>query len=310
MPASGYGAPGQLQVGASVTVEVPATSANLGPGFDSFGLALDWQDAVRLEVTERGFSADVAGQGADEVPRDERHLVIASALRAFQVLGVTVPGLHLSCRNSIPHGRGLGSSSAAIVSGLVAALALAGRGLDRGWLLQLADEIEGHPDNVAAAIYGGFVVAYPAEGGIQVAEGTVLDGIEMLVLVPDTPVPTMAARGLLPAQVSHQDASANAGRAALLVQALAGNPELLFAATEDRLHQSYRASAMPESYELLTSLRNKGFAAVISGAGPSVLVFGLPAELHRAAALAPPAFVARQLGVGAGARVVGAWPPG
>ncbi len=268
-----------LRPGSSVTVEVPATSANLGPGFDCFGLAFDWRERIKLAVVEQGFHLDVTGEGADEIPRDESHLIIRSALTGLADLGFAAPGLRLQCRNTIPHGRGLGSSSAAIVAGLAAASALAGRALDLGWLLQHANAIEGHPDNVAAAIHGGFVLAYEGRNGVAVAEGRVDPSVSGVVYVADTPVPTQSARGLLPEMVPHDEAAANAGRAAVLVHALAYDPSLLFDGTRDWLHQGYRSTAMPRSYELVKSLRSKGFAAVISGAGPSVAVLGPTAQL-------------------------------
>lgn len=273
-----------LSPGDAVIVEVPATSANLGPGFDCFGLALAWPESVRLEVIDSGYQIDVSGEGADAIPRDETHLIIRSALTGLADLGIAVSGLKLSCRNTIPHGRGLGSSSAAIVAGLLAARTLAGLEPDPHWTLQHASAIEGHPDNVAAAIHGGFVLAYDGGDGIAVAQGAVHADLGALLFVPDTPVATRAARGLLPESVPHVDAAANSGRAALLVHALASDPDLLHDATRDWLHQEYRAAAMPRSFELLISLRGKGFGAVISGAGPTVLVLARTAEVEALAA--------------------------
>jgi homoserine kinase len=293
----------QLEPGRHVIVEVPATGANLGPGFDCFGLALDWYERVRLEVLAAGYHIDVSGEAADELPRDESHLIIRSALLGLADLGVHAPGLGLSCHNTIPHGRGLGSSSAAIVAGLVAATSLAGGAPDRQWLLGHANAIEGHPDNVAAAIFGGFVLAYESDG-IRVAQAQVEGEVEAAVFIPDTPVATSAARDLLPQTVPYADAAANAGRAGLLVHALTANPDLLLDATRDWLHQSYREPAMPRSYELLKTLRSKGFAAVISGAGPAVLVLGRSAELDPLASVDAPGFQRRRLGIGVAARVV------
>ena len=212
-------------------------------------------------------------------------------------------GLRLSCHNTIPHGRGLGSSSAAIVSGLIAAAGLAGQPPDPDWLLQHATAIEGHPDNVAAAIYGGFVLAYESRGTVSVARGRIDPSIGAAAFIPQHSIETKAARGLLPETVPHVDAAANSGRAALLVHALAGDPERLYDATRDWLHQGYRESAMPRSYELVKSLRGQGFAAVISGAGPSVLVLGRHEDLvvlddQRAAG-----FALRRSGIGAAAAV-------
>jgi homoserine kinase len=270
-----------LSAGRSVAVEVPATSANLGPGFDCFGLALDWRERVNLAVIEQGFQIDVSGEGAAELPRDESHLIIRSALVGLADLGVRAPGLWLSCRNTIPHARGLGSSSAAIVAGLMAAAGLTQIQVTSDWLLRHANAIEGHPDNVAAAIHGGFVMAYQGRTGVTVARGSIDTSIGAALFIPEASVATQAARALLPEAVPHVDAAANSGRAALLVHALASEPELLFEATCDWLHQGYREPSMPRSHELMKSLRGQGLAAMISGAGPTVLVLGRWPELAR-----------------------------
>lgn len=288
-------------IGRSVTVSAPATSANLGPGFDHLGLAFDLRQAATLRVTATESAAEVTGEGADAVPRDGSHLIIRAAMAALDDLGATVPGLALTADNVIPHGRGLGSSAAAIVGGIVAAAALAGVALEPDWALRRAAQLEGHADNVAAALHGGLVIAFPQHDRVGVATVAVHPELAAVCYLPDTPVATAEARGLLPATVPHGDAAANAGRAALLVEAVSRTPELLLDATVDRLHQHYRQAAMPESYELLESLRDKGFAAVISGAGPSVLVLG------RASGLASlpdrPGFRRRSLRIGPGARV-------
>jgi homoserine kinase len=256
------------------TVSVPASSANLGPGFDALGLALDLHDRLTGEITSGGLEVVVEGEGADDVSRDERHLVVRAMRAAFDALGEEPAGLRLTCENAIPHARGLGSSSAANVGGVVLARALVERGaerLDDAAALQLAHDLEDHPDNVAAALLGGLTIAW-LDGGRAVAHR--LDAsVPVTVLVPPEPVSTEAARGLLPADVPHADAAANAGRAALLVAALTGAPEHLLAATDDRLHQSFRASAMPDSYSLVRALRARNVPAVISGAGPTVLAF-------------------------------------
>jgi homoserine kinase len=268
-----------VDTGRSVTVEVPATSANLGPGFDCFGLALDWRERVNLAVIENGYQIEVSGEGATELPRDETHLIIRATLVGLADLGIRAPGLWLGCRNTIPHARGLGSSSAAIVAGLVAAAGLAGTDAEPTWLLSHANAIEGHPDNVAAAIYGGFVLAYVGRAGVTVAQGSVHPSIGAALLIPNTSVATEAARGLLPQTVPHVEAAANSGRAALLVHAMASEPALLYDATCDWLHQGYREAAMPRSYELMKSLRGQGLPAMISGAGPSILVLGTQTDL-------------------------------
>ncbi len=257
-----------------VTVRVPATSANLGPGFDSLGLALTWFDEVTAEVTDSGLTFDITGEGADEVPRDESHLLHRAMVAAFDLVGEQPPGLHLTCRNTIPHGRGLGSSAAAIAAGVLLARALVVGGDDRvddDTIFGLATDLEGHPDNVAPALRGGFTISW-IEGAA--AETLRLDvDVPITVFVPPAPVSTEVARGLLPGSVPHGDAAFTAGRAALLVAALTQAPERLISATEDRLHQSYRAEAMPDSYKLVRQLRVEGIPAVISGAGPTVLAF-------------------------------------
>jgi homoserine kinase len=262
----------------TVAVSVPATSANLGPGFDSLGLALDLRDRLTARVLEDGSPTRVVvrGEGSDDVPLDERHLVVRAMSAAFTRMGVETPPLHLECDNVIPHARGLGSSSAAIVAGLLLARGLVVGGplaLDDTAALTLAVELEGHPDNVAPALLGGFTIAWTDEEGSRAAVVEVDQLVRVVVLVPPTGVETSLARDLLPALVPHLDAAANAGRAALLVHALARAPELLLAATDDRLHQDHREPAMPASLALVRALRSDGVPAVVSGAGPTVLAF-------------------------------------
>ena len=257
----------------------------------------------------------MSGERPRRIPRDESHLIIRAALVGLADLGVCVPGLRLAGHNTNPHGRGLGSSSAAIVAGLVAAAGLAEVELDRTWVLRHATAIEGHPDNVAAAAYGGLVLAYEGPHGVQAAAGRLHPEIGAAVLVPDASVETARARGLLPEQVPHVDAAANAGSAALLVHALADDPERLWDATRDWLHQQYRAPAMPRSYALVTALRAAGYAAVISGAGPTVLVLGTIDRLAGLEEVPAPGFALRRCGVGAAADLVdahhyGNTPPG
>jgi homoserine kinase len=259
---------------------------------------------VNLAVIEHGYQLEVSGEGAAELPRDESHLIIRSALVGLADLGAQAPGLWLGCRNTIPHGRGLGSSSGAIVAGLVAAAGLADAEVKRDWLLGHATAIEGHPDNVAAAIYGGFVLAYQARSGVTVAQGRVDAAIGAALFIPETSLATEAARGLLPDTVPHIDAAANSGRAALLVHAMASEPQLLYDATCDWLHQGYREAAMPRSYELMKSLRGQGFAAMISGAGPSVLVLGRQTDLAVLQDRHVPGFSVRLSGIGSAASII------
>lgn len=260
-----------------VRVTVPATSANLGPGFDSLGLALSLRDELEAEVLADGLVVHVEGSGADGVPRDETHLVVRSMRAAFELMGEQPPGLRLTCHNRIPHARGLGSSSAAIVAGVVLARGLVAGGqllASDDALFELAADLEGHPDNVAPAFYGGFVISGREDERWYAVRAGVDPRIAAVVFVPPGGVETKVARGLLPAVVPHADAAANAGRAALLVAALTGQPEHLLAATRDWLHQDQREPAMPETLALVRRLRAEGVPAIVSGAGPTVLAFG------------------------------------
>lgn len=279
----------RVPVGRAVTVKVPATTANLGPGFDTLGLALALYDELEVRVrAEPGAHVEVHGVGEGEVPTDESNLVVRSIAHAFSRLGVPMPGLDVVAHNAIPHGRGLGSSGAAIVSGIVAAKGLLEgiREVDSATLLRLATELEGHPDNVAPGLFGGLTIAWVSPDGPRHKKLMVHRGVSPLVLVPEHVMSTALARSLQPESVPHEDAVFNVSRSALLVAALVQSPELLLAATEDRLHQSYRASAMPETDRLIALLRRHGFAAVVSGAGPSILVLGSdPAQRLEAARL-------------------------
>ena len=263
-----------------VRVRVPATSANLGPGFDTLGLALGLHDEVEARVTGSGLAIEVVGEGmADVADAGEKHLVLRAMRVAFDELNVAQPpGLALRCVNRIPHGRGLGSSAAAIVAGLVAARALAGAATRPEDVLPLANVLEGHPDNVAPCLFGGLTIAWIATGaaGLPEARAIRLDPrpeVRLVAFIAPGPVSTKVARGLLPAAVPHADAARNAGRAALLIAALTARPDALLDGTEDKLHQDYRAPAMPHSHDLVTRLRAAGVPAVVSGAGPSVLAF-------------------------------------
>ncbi|MGV9857991.1 homoserine kinase [Gordonia sp. NPDC003425] len=272
----------QLPEGISAHVRVPASSANLGPGFDSLGLALGIHDEVSVETTASGILVEATGEGAGQVPTDANHLVARALMAGLAHAGLSAPGLHLRCINAIPHSRGLGSSASAAVSGLAAASALiAASGLaDRlstDELVQLSGEFEGHPDNAAASVLGSAVVTWSEAGELPrygARRLTLHPDIRATVFVPATESSTSVTRGLLPAEVPRADAVFNVSRAALAVVALTTDPGCLFVATEDRLHQKYRAVAMPETIELVDALRGLGLAATVSGAGPSVLVLG------------------------------------
>ena len=259
----------------SVVVRVPATSANLGPGFDTLGLALSlYDDLVVTSLREPGLDIQAQGEGADEIPRDESNLLVRAMAYAFEAVDRPMPGLRLRARNTIPHGRGLGSSGAAVVAGILAVKGLLEGDVEIGpdTMLRLATELEGHPDNVAPALFGGLTIAWMDEAMPQHKKLLVHRGVSPVVFVPSFTMSTSVARSLQPLQVPREDAVFNLSRSALLIAALTQSPELLLAATEDKLHQNYRAQAMPETDRLVRTLREHGFAAVVSGAGPSVLV--------------------------------------
>ncbi|WP_086150771.1 homoserine kinase [Cellulosimicrobium sp. KWT-B] len=282
-----------MQLGADhVRVRVPATSANLGPGFDALGLALALHDVLDVRaLASDDVVVDVEGEGAGEVPGDESHLVVRALRAALDVAGAPQTGLHLTCVNRVPHGRGLGSSAAAVVAGIVAARALVADPsvLDDDVALGLATAIEGHPDNAAPALLGGATVAWESGtpgAGARAVRLDVHPDLRATVLVPSARLATSRARGVLPAQVPHADAAFNAGRSALLVEALTRRPDLLLDATDDRLHQGYRAGVMPTTSELVRALRGRGLAATVSGAGPTVLVLSAAERLDEVAGVA------------------------
>lgn len=267
-----------------VSVSTPATSANLGPGFDALGLALTLYDDLTATVTGDAFRVSVRGEGAGELPDDEEHLVVRAMLAAFDALGERPRGVAVQCHNRIPQARGLGSSSAAIVGGIQLARGLVAGGhrlLGDDDALRLADKLEGHPDNVAPCLLGGFTIAWTEGGGARAVRLATAPGVRPTVFVPTERGYTASARAALPPDVPHADAAFNAGRAALLTHALTAEPALLFPATEDRLHQGYRAEANPGTTSLVAGLRSVGVAAVVSGAGPSVLALSeVPADFH------------------------------
>ncbi len=267
-----------MQLGSShVRVTVPATSANLGPGFDALGLALGVRDVVEVRALGSDeVTVEVTGEGAGSVATGDSHLVVRTLRAALELVGAPHTGLHLTCINEIPHGRGMGSSAGAVVAGILAARALIAdpSALSDEAVLELATKFEGHPDNAAPAIFGGATVAWAEQGAAHAARLDLHPDIEPWLLVPNFQLATKAARGVLPAAVPHADAAFNAGRAALLTHALTQQPDLLFAATEDRLHQDYRAQVLVASSELMRELRAQGLAAVISGAGPTIMVLG------------------------------------
>ncbi|NNG18908.1 homoserine kinase [Naumannella sp. ID2617S] len=305
------GEPGEmLPAGRRARVRVPANSANLGPGFDALGLALAWYDECELEVLAEGVRVEVTGEGAGHVPTDRSHLVLACLDQGLTALGAYAPGVRLSAHNTIPHTRGLGSSAAAAVAGLLAAWALArpGQPADRDWLLEQAYAVEGHADNIAAAIWGGFVLTWVDEGSgsgrVHAVAAPVHPDVRVLAYVHHRPVATRSARNVLPDRVPHAEAASNSARAALLSHALAYAPDLLLPATREWLHQNYRTELMPASLELVRSLRDKGFGAVISGAGPTVLVLTDAARAQTLDGSEAPEFTRHELAIGRAAEVL------
>ncbi|CAN5880982.1 homoserine kinase [soil metagenome] len=280
-----------LPAGLTASAVVAASSANLGPGFDSLGVALSLYDEIIVETTESGLVVEVEGEGFGQVPLGPEHLVVRAIERGLQVAGVRAQGLMVRCRNAIPHSRGLGSSAAAVVGGLAAANGLVVQSdsdpLTELDLIQLSSEFEGHPDNAAAAVLGGAVVSWTDSTTDPIrysaAKLRLHPDLHLFSAIPEVKSSTAETRVLLPTHVSHQDARFNVSRAALLVVALTERPDLLMAATEDVLHQPQRGPAMPASAEYLRLLRRCGIAAVLSGAGPAVLALSvepdLPAEV-------------------------------
>ncbi len=345
---------------ATAAVRVPATSGNLGPGFDSMGMAHNLWDEVHVRLTTGATRVVIQGQGRASLPTDESHLIVRAMRRGFQAAGLPEAGIELTCRNGIYQGRGLGSSAAAVVAGLLLVRGLVDHPeeFDDAAVLSLATGFEGHPDNAAPALHGGIVLSWvkddpgraapPAEPGVGEASGpagaggfahadgsacakrsTHADGpappgeagegspspavgvarievapeVRTTLLVPNAELATREARSVLPSEVPHADAAFTAARAGLLVVALERSPELLFEATRERLHQDYRADSMPQSAEVLRALREAGWPAVISGAGPSILVFD---EVDRKTAdlLADRGFRALRSGVGRKAHLI------
>jgi homoserine kinase len=301
-----------LPAGLTATAVVAASSANLGPGFDSLGLALSLYDEIVVETIESGLVVEVEGEGAGQVPLDSTHLVVRAIEHGLQSVGVTAPGLKVRCRNDIPHSRGLGSSAAAVVGGLAVVNGLVAQvgsePLTQAELIQLASEFEGHPDNASAAVLGGAVVSWSEHEGVLPRYSAVPvqlhRDIRLFPGIPEERSSTAETRVLLPEQVSHTDARFNLSRAALLVVALTQRPDLLMEATEDVLHQPQRAAAMPRSAEYLQILRRCGISAVLSGAGPAVIAMTTQPELPAEAVEYGTAngFTVKEMSVGEGVR--------
>lgn len=282
----------------SASVSVPATSGNIGPGFDALGLALELRDHVSVVVSdEPGVRVSITGEGANELPTDHNHLIARVLIEGLETLGVEVTGLELKCQNNIPQGKGLGSSAAAIVAGLSLAQALVNDEVDNDWVLQQATSYEGHPDNVAACIFGGLTVAWVSDVA-HAKSLNVLSSIVPVVGVPSSELSTEKARGLLPEQVPLADAAFNAGRSALVVIGLTLDTQVLLDATDDRLHQPYRRDAYQSSMDVVDAIRAVHIPACISGAGPSVLALAGQSDVQQAIQVMESAgFIAHKLAV-------------
>ncbi|MFW9195744.1 homoserine kinase [Corynebacterium striatum] len=269
----------ELEVGTKAIVTVPASSANLGPGFDTLGIALSLYDTVEVEVTNSGLEVEIFGEGAEDLPRDGSHLVVKAIRSALNAADVSAPGLRVVCNNNIPQSRGLGSSASAAVAGVAAGNGLAGFPLTEQQVVQLSSAFEGHPDNAAASVLGNAVVSWttvPVDGhSLPEYKAVTVDvhkDIKATALVPNFHASTQAVRRVLPSHVTHGDATFNVSRTAVQVVALQNYPELLWEGTRDRLHQPYRADVLPVTSEWVNRLRNRGFAAYLSGAGPTAMV--------------------------------------
>lgn len=253
---------------------VPATSANLGPGFDCLGLALDLWNETSFSLTGQGLSIEVHGEGQDTLPAEKNNLIIQAAARVYETIAVDFPSdFAIRCSNRIPLSSGLGSSAAAVLTGLMGANTLAGNPLSEMEIFHLAMELEGHPDNISAALYGGLTLSMMDNGSSTIKQ---LDchPFDLIVILPEVSLSTQDARDALPKQVDLGDAVFNASHTALTIDALrSGNLPLLRQAMQDRVHQPYRLPLISGAAEALTAAQNCGAAAALSGAGPSVIAF-------------------------------------
>jgi len=264
----------------SVTIQTPATTANLGPGFDCLGLALDLWNKTTFTLEGTGVHIKIRGEGNGLLPLDDRNLVLRSALRLFQSIGTPLPeGLSIQCENHIPLGAGLGSSATAIISGLMGANRLLGNPVSTEEILRLAVAIEGHPDNVASALLGGLTLVITVGEGV-IARSLPVAPLVVALAVPAIHLPTSTSRAALPREVPLSDAVFNIGRNAFVIEALrTGDLNLLGKVMDDRLHQPYRLKLIPGGEAAFAAARRAGAAAVaLSGAGPSVVAFTPPDE--------------------------------
>lgn len=293
---------GGVRMSERVTVKVPATTANLGPGFDCLGMALDIWNSIDVQVGPPGI--EITGEGEKTLPRGPDNLVARSLRASFEEAGLRAPEVRISCRNEIPLDRGLGSSSAAVVGGLAAGNELAGRPLDSRRLLELAESFEGHPDNVAPALLGGCRIVVRDGESLITALVPVPETVRTVLFIPDVPMPTDSARKLLSDTVSRRDAVYNIGRAALLVRAFAtGDKAHLAEATQDRLHQPERRAIFPAMGNIIRAAIGAGaLGAFLSGAGSTVIALAEEREFTIGYEMAD---AAAKSGIGGSIRVTG-----
>ena len=258
-----------------IRVKVPATVANLGPGFDCLGMALEFYNTVELHEVPSGLCIEVHGEGTELIPKNEQNIVYQAAKRVFQKVGYTPTGIRVKLTNNVPVGKGLGSSASAIVGGIIAANVMSGKQLKEKDLLSLAAEMEGHPDNIAPALLGGIIVSVPLDGDVKYIKITPPSQLKCVVAVPDFCLSTKISREVLPQQVSFNDAVFNIGRVALLVASLQqGELSLLSVAMEDRMHQAYRSGLIPGMKKVMAAAKLAGARGVtLSGAGPTLIAF-------------------------------------
>lgn len=256
-----------------IKVKVPASTANLGPGFDTLSLALDWYNEFTFKLTKDGLK--ISQQNSNKLPEDSTNLVYTSFCEAFKKLKKTPPGVELDINCQIPLASGLGSSATAVVSGLLAANVLLSNALTKEEILTLATKIEGHPDNCAAAIYGGLTISVSSDDKVYINQFPWPKELLTIVVIPDFDLPTRISRELLPPNISYGDATFNVSRTAFLLSCLLNkNWEGLKIGFQDRMHQPFRKDLVPGMEEVLNEGLKKGaLGATLSGAGPTLVAF-------------------------------------
>lgn len=278
--------PRMLPVGLSVTQRVCASIANLGAGFDSLGIGLGIYDSIEVTVIDHGLHITMVGEGEKSCPRDESHLVVQGIMTALSLQGLQYPGLQIHCHNVIPQARGLGSSAAAFTGGLGVGVrlmhAIHSDLPSLGEIVNAGGQFEGHADNSSASILGGGVISWKSDTHYHATGIALHPDVCVYVCIPHTKGFTSHARSVLPDDVPRSSAVHNLSRSALLVHALTRDPQYLYEATDDKLHQPYRHDDKDPSYQLLHYLRGHNIAACIGGAGPTVAVLGIRGDEYTA----------------------------